>query len=50
MVGFFALLAAVMAAAIIYNVFKYRRDVILGIIVTIAIKIAERAHNKRIER
>jgi hypothetical protein len=48
MLGFFLLLGSVMALAIVYNVFKYRRDIILGIVVAIAIKIAERNH--RIER
>jgi hypothetical protein len=50
MIEFFVLLGSVMALAIVYNVFKYRRDIILGIVVAIAIKIAEHAHNHRIER
>lgn len=49
MIEFFVLLGVVMALAIIYNVVKYRRDLILGVIVAIAIKIAARAHDK-IER
>ena len=50
MLGFFILLGTVMALAIVYNVVKYRRDLILGIVVAIALRVAERAHNRRIER
>jgi hypothetical protein len=47
MLGFIALLGAVMVLAVVYNVIKYRRDMVLGIIVAIAIRIAERAHNAK---
>lgn len=50
MIEFFVLLGSVMVLAVIYNVWKYRSDIILGIIVAIAIKVAEHAHNHRIER
>jgi hypothetical protein len=48
MLGFFLLLGSVMVLAVVYNVWKYRRDIILGIIVAIAIKVAEYAHNHRV--
>jgi hypothetical protein len=39
-----ALILAVCVAAVVWNVWKYRRDLILGIMAAIALRIYNRRH------
>jgi hypothetical protein len=44
MIGIIALTIAVAIVAIVWNVWKYRRDLILGVMAAIALRIYNRRH------